>query len=465
MTVEGKVAFEDVFAAANAMAGATGSREFPLALPAISPAEVASINAFYRHRPPLTFSVAGRTAALTASWPPAPDDGLGRFRIDITVDDTPGVLTVSRSLVAAIVAGLDQDQGLEHLQPRHLALLLELAFTDALQALEASLGSRLAIEAVNTVAGGSKVGAVSLAFDLAVDGLGASFGELLLHPRLAAKLTRLLDRRAAAAPFFVPPSQSGEVTVPLPVSIRVAATTCSVGEIASLSPGDVVMADHCCRPAQTAVAVVGEHLVAPVALAATSARIIAPLARIQGSLWEWSMENGSGRPQADVMQQSGLDDIPVKLVFELGRVELSLAEVRQLAPGALIGLSHPIEESVDISANGRRIGRGSLVQIGSNVGVRITRLFHNGCRRFKSSRHHRSPGRRRSDPAVRRDDDGISQNLRGDVSDPQCARCSADAAQPRPLCHCLHPDDLRGLANAGQHLCAGERTPARPQFR
>jgi type III secretion protein Q len=376
MTVQGSVVFEGILAAARAL-GAAGSREFTLALPAISPAEVASINAFYRPRPALAFSVAGRAAALTASWPPAPDDGLGRFRIDIAVDDTPGVLILSRSLVEAIIAGLDPNQGLEHLRPAHLALLLELAFADALQTLEASLGSRLAIEAVNTVDGRGKGGAVSLAFDLAVDGLGASFGELLLHPRLAAKLTRLLDRRAAAARTSVPLPQSAELTVPFPVCIRVAATTCSVGEIAALSPGDVVMADSCCRPAQTAVAVVGEHLVAPVALAPTGVRITASLTRIQGSSWEWSMENGSGRPQADSTQQTSLDDIPVKLVFELGRVEMSLAEVRQLGPGALIALAQPIEESVDISANGRRIGRGSLVQIGSNVGVRIMRLFHN----------------------------------------------------------------------------------------
>ena len=87
------------------------------------------------------------------------------------------------------------------------------------------------------------------------------------------------------------------------------------------------------------------------------------------------MENGADRPQADLMQKTDLDDIPVKLLFELGRIELSLAEIRRLAPGAVIAMPRPLDESVDIVANGRRIGRGSLVQIGSNLGVRITRLF------------------------------------------------------------------------------------------
>jgi type III secretion protein Q len=89
------------------------------------------------------------------------------------------------------------------------------------------------------------------------------------------------------------------------------------------------------------------------------------------------MESRGDRSKAD-LEKTDLDDIPVKLLFELGRVELSLAEVRQLVPGALIPVPRLLEESVDISANGRRIGRGSLVRIGDNLGVRITRLFHHG---------------------------------------------------------------------------------------
>jgi type III secretion protein Q len=89
------------------------------------------------------------------------------------------------------------------------------------------------------------------------------------------------------------------------------------------------------------------------------------------------MANGGDSSQAD-LKNTELDDIPVKILFELGSVELSLAEVRQLVAGALIPVPRLLDESVDISANGRRIGRGSLVRIGDNLGVRITRLFHHG---------------------------------------------------------------------------------------
>lgn len=73
-----------------------------------------------------------------------------------------------------------------------------------------------------------------------------------------------------------------------------------------------------------------------------------------------------------------LDGLPVRLMFELGRVELSLGEIRRLAPGAVVPLARPRDEALDIVANGRRIGRGSIVAIGDSLGVRVTRLFDNG---------------------------------------------------------------------------------------
>lgn len=72
-----------------------------------------------------------------------------------------------------------------------------------------------------------------------------------------------------------------------------------------------------------------------------------------------------------------LDDLPVRLVFEVGRVELSLGELQRLAPGALVPLGRPLEEPLDIMANGRRLGRGTLVQIGESLGVRIVSLASN----------------------------------------------------------------------------------------
>lgn len=344
----------------------------PAVLPSVSPAERDALNAFYRPRPATAFSLAGRAATMTAAWPGTVDASLS-WRIDLSVGDAAGALIVPRSLAEALIAGLDGEQQLDALPPVAAALLLELALADGLSALEQSLGSRLALNAAGPAAGASHAlaGTLSLSVAIAVDDSAAtSAGELRLAPPDAARLARLLDRHAAGA---VP-----LLDLRVPAHLRVAATTCPLGEIASLSPGDIVMADDCCRQPRTAVAVVAEHLAAPVALTAAGAQFAARPERGRGSAWEWSMENTADGSQPDPMQKTDIDDIPVKLVFELGRVELSLSEVRQLAPGAVLTMPRPADDGVDILANGRRIGRGSLVQIGGNLGVRITRLFHYG---------------------------------------------------------------------------------------
>lgn len=76
------------------------------------------------------------------------------------------------------------------------------------------------------------------------------------------------------------------------------------------------------------------------------------------------------------MDDSELDSLPLRVVFEMGRLEMSLSEVRQLAPGMTLPLARPLDDVVDIVVNGRRIGRGSLVRVGDGLGVRVSRLHH-----------------------------------------------------------------------------------------
>jgi type III secretion protein Q len=356
----------------------------------IPPAQVDSLNAFYRRRRALAFSVAGRAASITASWPLASQDASGRYRLDITVDGAPGAVILSRRVIEAVIATLDPNQGLDRLDPPQLALLFELALGDELSMLEISLGARLAITSVRAADEEAQNRAAALAVAITVEGLGTLGAELLLQPGHAIMFAQFLDRcvpspapQAGEGESIHPPLPAGEdrlgaaIELTVAVGVRVAAATLAVGEIATLSPGDVVIVDQCRQQAKTAIAVIAEHLVVPVELTAAGARIAAPPTRARGSLWEWSMENPGNSPQPDVLKKTNFDDIPVKLLFELGRIELSLADIRQLAPGAIVPISRPLEDSVDILANGRRIGRGSLVQIGDSLGVRITRLLDN----------------------------------------------------------------------------------------
>lgn len=69
-----------------------------------------------------------------------------------------------------------------------------------------------------------------------------------------------------------------------------------------------------------------------------------------------------------------LEDITVAMVVELGRVMVSAADVVQLRPGQVIELSRAPGEPVDLVVDGKRIGKGELVEIDGELGVRILSL-------------------------------------------------------------------------------------------
>jgi type III secretion protein Q len=339
-------------------------------LPKITFAQLQLLNGFYRCRSALNFRLVGRSATIAAAWPPPFGEPSRRYRLNFTVDGVAGEAVLCGSLIDAITSAVDPRQSLVCLKPEHAGVLVEFALRDELAALEQNLGCRLAIAAVGPEHQASAGADPSvLTFMITVEGLGCSWCELRLARSDATKLVELLDRCAAT----LKPAADLAVTV----CVRVAATTLSVGEISRLSPGDVVLVEQCCRKPHSAVAVIAEHLVAPIEFTAAGGQLVTAPMRGRGSAWEWSMEIVADKPSGDGERNGVLDDLPVKLVFELGRVDLSLREIRQLAPGAVVALARPVEESVDVIANGRRIGRGSLIQIGDSLGVRLARLFEN----------------------------------------------------------------------------------------
>ena len=67
-------------------------------------------------------------------------------------------------------------------------------------------------------------------------------------------------------------------------------------------------------------------------------------------------------------------DVRLTVSVEVGRVQLSIREVMDLGPGAVIELQRSASEPVEVCANGRCIGRGEIVVVGEQFGVRITEL-------------------------------------------------------------------------------------------
>ena len=72
--------------------------------------------------------------------------------------------------------------------------------------------------------------------------------------------------------------------------------------------------------------------------------------------------------------ESSLDELPLKLVCQVGTVELSLAQLREMGEGSLLQLTPQMHDGVDLLVNGRRIGQGQLVKMGDGLGVRLLSL-------------------------------------------------------------------------------------------
>lgn len=76
--------------------------------------------------------------------------------------------------------------------------------------------------------------------------------------------------------------------------------------------------------------------------------------------------------QADGAQDGAeLDQVPLTLVFELGRIGLPLAELRTLAPHAILTLDDGGPRAIAIVCGGRTVGRGEVVDVDGALGIRV----------------------------------------------------------------------------------------------
>lgn len=64
-------------------------------------------------------------------------------------------------------------------------------------------------------------------------------------------------------------------------------------------------------------------------------------------------------------------DIPLTVVVEVGRLQISVQKLMELQPGNLLELDIHPENGVDLVVNSKRIAKGELLRLGDALGVRI----------------------------------------------------------------------------------------------
>ncbi|MGI9420096.1 MAG: type III secretion system cytoplasmic ring protein SctQ [Geminicoccaceae bacterium] len=382
--------------------------------PAVDPTLLSLTNRLSRRQPPVAVALGDAALAFTpvglgsayAIAPPAE-----RVVFWFLIDGRPLVLQMTRSLYERILARVDPELLAADIDRNILPLLLESCVEDGLTVAEARLQGRVELAAIEAGAAYDLKG-LDLALEISIDGEVAGPAALRASREDVERLATLLAARPK------PPRSYGDLSVEL--RFRAGAIWLDLGALRTLKRGDVLLVEEEAARWERMAAVAGEHWLFPIEVTRAGPTVKAPFRRAdQRDQEEWMMvdhnqaddedalsnvlkdkpkatagrtpdpaptaaPNGDEAPGAEVDSDAGpasppadaaFDDLPIKLVFELGRVEMPLGQLQDIGPGHVFQLDRPLGEAVEIHAGNRRIGQGEIVRIEDQIGVRIVRLF------------------------------------------------------------------------------------------
>jgi flagellar motor switch protein FliN/FliY len=66
-----------------------------------------------------------------------------------------------------------------------------------------------------------------------------------------------------------------------------------------------------------------------------------------------------------------IEEILVVVTAELGRATLKVRDILNLSEGSVVELEQPAGENAEVYVNEQKLGRGEIVVIGSNFGIRM----------------------------------------------------------------------------------------------
>lgn len=79
----------------------------------------------------------------------------------------------------------------------------------------------------------------------------------------------------------------------------------------------------------------------------------------------------SAAPRGGKASTLKVEEIPLDIVVEVGRFQMTVQKLSELQPGTLLDLNIRPEEGVDLVVNGTCIAKGELLKVGETLGVRI----------------------------------------------------------------------------------------------
>ncbi|MGJ5047280.1 type III secretion system cytoplasmic ring protein SctQ [Bradyrhizobium oligotrophicum] len=279
----------------------------------------------------------------------------------VTIGSARVELVVHTAVIDRILTALSAPPR-DGLSDTNMLLLVELAGAAMLDAMEQRLALPVVLTDLRVVASHEPAGGLALAGSLA----DLAFTAWLNWPP---------ERADMLADLLGMPETVSAPDLPIDVALRVGTTRVSVGVLAGLVAGDVVIVDRSAHSDGRIAVICGERRLAFASLEGAGATLTTGLTPITGDMQRiWTPadltimnDDQTGSPE--------LDDIEVTLLFEIGRLSVPLGELRSLEAGYVFQLGHDPKGAVEILTGGKRIGYGEVVQVGTAIGVRVVRIF------------------------------------------------------------------------------------------
>lgn len=333
-----------------------------LEYPHVDPQSIEALNALYRRRALQSVQLGGQSVTIKPSWQKKCPEIAAPWTLTFQWDEKIAELVVSEAIILPLLTGLDPSLIIDDLSPEHSALLLEHVLTQSLDGAESALGCSLSLQSAQ------KLSAVPgdndwLVFQVEMERRPPSWCLLKTGPEAIPMIATGLDRISKPSPQMT--------DFPIPTRIRWAAVDLSLNELKSLMPGDIVLVDYHCSEHETAMAVIGNRLIAPVKAVPDGYQLLKAPRPLRDAEANWCLP---GHPaQNNLLGEGTLNDIPMRVFAEFAQFGVSYSKLRDLKQGSIIGSGQPFNTHVELIVGNTRIGRGEPTTIGSGLGVRIVR--------------------------------------------------------------------------------------------
>ena len=323
-------------------------------LPVVAADTLVLRNRLRRRRAPWVGQCGGRVLRIEWQAPAVPL--VDPLMLGLRIGDAAAALRLSSRLLQRLLEPLALTGRFDVLPPLAQGLLVEQVLLPLIEPLERQLGETLQIAE-----------AAERDWPLTLD-VQIKLGEQLAEPlqlhlsvAVAERVAQLLETHLAEATWPL-------AELRLPLCLQAGWQWLTRAELCSLRPGDVLMLDQ--LDDADLMLELGGVKYARARREHGKAHLLEALQAIDPI---------KERPMSRVIDEQdmpvGLDDLQIKIECKLGTLELSLAQLQGLGEGSVLALPGNETDAVELTVNGRSVGRGELVRIGAGLGVRLTRFI------------------------------------------------------------------------------------------